>query len=54
MSASPATFTGRMLDGTTRLSKNGQPVYTLHYQGSFAEYAIAPERFVTAIASRLS
>lgn len=42
-------FTGRMLDGTTRLSKNGSPIHTLHFQGSYAEYAVVPERFVTAI-----
>jgi Zn-dependent alcohol dehydrogenase len=43
-------FTGTMLDGTTRLSKHGEPIYTLHYQGSYAEYAIVPERFVVPIA----
>jgi S-(hydroxymethyl)glutathione dehydrogenase / alcohol dehydrogenase len=42
-------FTGRMLDGTTRLSKQGEAIHTLHYQGSYAEYAIAPERFVTKV-----
>lgn len=35
---------GVMLDGTTRLSKKGQPVY--HYCGlaTFAEYAVVPEQ----------
>lgn len=42
-------FTGRMLDGTTRLSKRGEAIHTLHYQGSYAEYAVVPERFVTKI-----
>ena len=42
-------FTGKMLDGTTRLSKGGEPIYTLHYQGSYAEYAVVPERFVVSI-----
>ena len=39
-------FTGTMLDGTTRLSQGGTPIHTLHYQGSYAEFAIVPERFV--------
>jgi Zn-dependent alcohol dehydrogenase len=42
-------FTGRMLDGTTRLSQNGRPVHSLHYQASYAEYAVVPERFVVPI-----
>jgi Zn-dependent alcohol dehydrogenase len=42
-------FTGRMLDGTTRLSAAGRPVHTLHYQGSYAEYAIVPARFVVPV-----
>jgi Zn-dependent alcohol dehydrogenase len=42
-------FTGKMLDGTTRLSRRGVPLHTLHYQGSFAEAAIVPERFVTPV-----
>jgi Zn-dependent alcohol dehydrogenase len=42
-------FTGTMLDGTTRLSQGGRPLHTLHYQGSFAEHAVVPERFVTPI-----
>jgi Zn-dependent alcohol dehydrogenase len=42
-------FTGKMLDGTTRLSKAGSPLHTLHYQGSYAEYAVVPERFVVPI-----
>src|SRR5215204_2976659 len=42
-------FTGTMLDGTTRLSKAGTPIHTLHYQGSYAEYAIVPARFTVPI-----
>jgi Zn-dependent alcohol dehydrogenase len=42
-------LTGRMLDGTTRLSKGGAPIHTLHYQGSFAEMAVVPERFATKV-----
>ena len=42
-------FTGTMLDGTTRLSRGGTPIHTLHYQGSFAEAAIVPDRFVTPV-----
>jgi Zn-dependent alcohol dehydrogenase len=42
-------FTGKMLDGTTRLSKDGRPIHTLHYQGTYAEAAIVPERFVTPV-----
>ena len=42
-------FTGKMLDGTTRLSMGALAVHTLHYQGSYAEYAVVPERFVVPI-----
>jgi Zn-dependent alcohol dehydrogenase len=42
-------FTGTMLDGTTRLSQDGRPIHTLHYQGSYAQYAIVPDRFVVPI-----
>jgi len=42
-------FTGKMLDGTTRLSQDGRPLHTLHYQGSYAEFAIVPARFVVAV-----
>jgi Zn-dependent alcohol dehydrogenase len=42
-------FTGTMLDGTTRLSRHGDPIHTLHYQGTFAEAAVVPDRFVTPI-----
>lgn len=42
-------FTGTMLDGTTRLSQGDTPIHTLHYQGSYAEFAIVPERFVVRV-----
>jgi Zn-dependent alcohol dehydrogenase len=42
-------FTGTMLDGTTRLSQGDRPLHTLHYQGSYAEYAIVPQRFVVPV-----
>jgi Zn-dependent alcohol dehydrogenase len=42
-------FTGTMLDGTTRLSQAARPIHTLHYQGSYAEFAIVPDRFVVPI-----
>jgi Zn-dependent alcohol dehydrogenase len=42
-------FTGTMLDGTTRLSQAGRPLHTLHYQGSYAQFAIVPDRFVVPI-----
>src|SRR5690606_19688428 len=34
---------GTMLDGTTRLSKNGRPIYVFQALGTFAEYAVVPE-----------
>jgi len=45
-------FTGTMLDGTTRLSKGDMPIHSLHYQGSYAEFAVVPERFVVPIDRR--
>ena len=42
-------FTGKMLDGTTRLAKGAEPIASLHFQASFAEYAVVPERFVVKI-----
>ncbi len=36
--------TGKMLDGTTRLSKRGEAIHSLSYQASFAEVAVVPER----------
>jgi len=42
-------FTGTMLDGTTRLTQRGHPIHTLHYQGSYAQFAVVPARFVVPI-----
>ena len=42
-------FTGTMLDGTTRLSQAGRAIHTLHYQGSYAQFAIVPDRFVVPV-----
>jgi Zn-dependent alcohol dehydrogenase len=36
-------FTGTLLDGTTRLSRGGRPVYHWFSQSSFAERAVVPE-----------
>lgn len=40
----PAMGTGGLLDGTTRLSRNGSPVYHYSFISSFAEAAVLPER----------
>jgi Zn-dependent alcohol dehydrogenase len=36
-------FAGGMLDGTTRLTRDGEKIHQISYQGSFAEYSIVPE-----------
>jgi NDMA-dependent alcohol dehydrogenase len=36
-------WAGTMLDGTTRLAKNGQPVYHFSALACFAEYTVAPQ-----------
>jgi S-(hydroxymethyl)glutathione dehydrogenase / alcohol dehydrogenase len=36
-------WAGTMMDGTPRLSKNGQPVYHFSALACFAEYAVVPE-----------
>src|SRR5439155_10806621 len=40
----PAMGVGGLLDGTTRLSRGGQPVYHYSFISSFAEAAVVPER----------
>jgi len=40
---------GRMLDGTTRLAKRGEPIHSLSYQSSFAEFAVVPERVAVRV-----
>lgn len=37
-------YTGKMIDGTTRLSRGSEAIHSLSYQASFAEKAIVPER----------
>jgi Zn-dependent alcohol dehydrogenase len=41
---SQVAFGGTMLDGTTRLSANGEDLYHIFCQSSFAEYAVVPAR----------
>jgi Zn-dependent alcohol dehydrogenase len=40
----PAMRTGGLLDGTTRLSRDGEPVYHYSFISSFAEACVLPER----------
>jgi len=40
----PAMGTGGLLDGTTRLSRGGEPVYHYSFISSFAEACVLPER----------
>ncbi len=40
----PAMGSGGLLDGTTRLSRDGKPVYHYSFISSFAEAAVLPER----------
>jgi alcohol dehydrogenase len=40
----PAMATGGLLDGTTRLSRDGEPVYHYSFISSFAEATVLPER----------
>ncbi len=41
-SAWPAMFAGGLLDGTTRLSRDGEPLYHYSLVSSFAEHAVLP------------
>jgi S-(hydroxymethyl)glutathione dehydrogenase / alcohol dehydrogenase len=43
-SAWPAMGLGGLMDGTTRLSRGGEPVYHYSFISSFADYAVVPER----------
>ena len=38
----PAMFAGGLLDNTTRLSRDGEPIYHYSLVSSFAEYAVVP------------
>lgn len=40
----PAMATGGLMDGTTRLSRNGEPVYHYSFLSTFAEACVVPER----------
>lgn len=40
----PAMATGGLLDGTTRLSRDGEPVYHYSFLSTFAEACVVPER----------
>ena len=40
----PAMATGGLLDGTSRLSRNGKPVYHYSFISSFADACVLPER----------
>src|SRR5947208_6182455 len=40
----PMMSRGTLLDGTTRLSRGGDPVYHYSFLSSFAEHAVVPER----------
>jgi Zn-dependent alcohol dehydrogenase len=44
--------TGRMLDGTTRLKRGAEDIFAISFQGSFAEYAIVPERCAIRVENR--
>jgi len=46
----PAMGAGGLVDGTTRISRGGQPVYHYSFISSFAEAAVVPERSCVRIA----
>jgi Zn-dependent alcohol dehydrogenase len=46
----PAMETGGLLDGTTRLSRDGKPVYHYSFLSTFAERCVVPERCCVPIA----
>jgi Zn-dependent alcohol dehydrogenase len=43
-------WAGTMMDGTTRLSKNGRPVYHFSALACFADYAVVPQECCVTIA----
>jgi len=45
----PAMFAGGLLDGTPRLSHNGEPLYHYSLISAFAEYTVVPEASCVAI-----
>ena len=46
----PAMATGGLMDGTTRLSRGGEPVYHYSFLSTFAEASVVPERCCVPIA----
>ncbi len=50
-SAWPAMGTGGLMDGTTRLSRDGEPVYHYSFLSTFAEACVVPERSCVPISS---
>ena len=47
----PAMATGGLMDGTTRLSRDGEPVHHYSFISSFAEACVVPERSCVRIQS---
>jgi Zn-dependent alcohol dehydrogenase len=47
----PALAQGTLLDGTTRLSRGGEPVYHYSFISSFAEACVVPERSCVPISA---
>ena len=47
----PAMGEGGLVDRTTRLSRNGEPIYHYSFISSFAEAAVVPERSCVRIAA---
>ena len=45
----PAMGTGGLMDGTTRLSRDGEPVYHYSFLSTFAEATVVPENCCVAI-----
>ena len=48
----PAMGTGGLMDGTTRLSRDGEPVYHYSFLSTFAEACVVPERSLRADSRR--
>jgi Zn-dependent alcohol dehydrogenase len=47
----PMMARGALLDGTSRLSRNGEPIHHYSFLSSFAEHAVVPERSCVVIPS---
>jgi Zn-dependent alcohol dehydrogenase len=45
----PAMGTGGLMDSTTRLSRDGEPVYHYSFLSTFADHAVVPERSLIPI-----